>query len=356
VQPLLRRSIADGRSGYASVSSDGDRLRAYTAPLAEVGGPAAGGAVVVAASTHDLQETIDSLHWFVFGAGLAAAALAAAAVALLLRTALRPLTRLSEGAAEIERTGDARRRLPEPSSADEVGRLATTLNEMLASLERAREVERRFLADASHELRTPLTALLGNVTYLVRHGPDAEVTAELEADAARLAGLADDLLALFREESSIAPTETVRLDELAAESVRGRVHAAPSKPVSVRGDRGALERALANLIRNAELHGPPDGPIGVSVEQANGWARLVVTDEGQGLPPDDAERAFARFWRASHETPGSGLGLAIVRATAERHGGRAYARGARFTIELPVLREVSENAATTRADQEKGFS
>jgi len=347
--PLVDRAIAANRSGFASVESGGQRLRVYSAPLADVGGPAGGGAVVVAASTHDLEETLASLHLFVVGAGLAAAALGALAVALLMGHALRPLRRLAGAAAEIERTGDASRRLPEPAARDEVGELATTLNEMLASLERARDVERRFLADASHELRTPLTALLGNVDYLERHGPDQEVLDEVVADAGRLARLADDLLALSREEAGERPTEIVRLDELAREASSGRVRATAEGPVLVQGDRAALERALANLIRNAELYGPAGGAIEVAAAQENGWARLTVADEGAGLPRGDAERAFGRFWRGDRQEPGSGLGLAIVQATAERHGGRAYAEGARFTIELPALRNVSKTGATTEA-------
>jgi signal transduction histidine kinase len=349
VDPLVDRAIAANRSGFQSVESGGQQLRVYSAPLADVGGPAGGGAVVVAASTHDLEETLASLHLFVVGAGLAAAALGALAVALLMGQALRPLRRLAGAAAEIERTGDARRRLPEPAAQDEVGELATTLNEMLASLERARDVERRFLADASHELRTPLTALLGNVDYLERHGPDQGVLDEVVADAGRLARLADDLLALSREEAGERPTETVRLDELAREASGGRIRASADTPVLVQGDRHALERALANLIRNAELYGPPGGAIDVAAAQENGRARLTVADQGTGLQPGEAERAFGRFWRGGQSEPGSGLGLAIVRATAERHGGRAYAEGARFTIELPALREVSETGATTEA-------
>src|SRR5207244_4695444 len=111
----------------------------------------------------------------------------------------------AESAADIERTGDPRRRRPQPAARDEVGTLAATRNEMLASLERARDAERRFLADASHELRTPLTALRGNVAYLARHGATTELVAELEADAERLARLADDLLVLSREESGAPP-------------------------------------------------------------------------------------------------------------------------------------------------------
>src|SRR5207245_10186812 len=96
----------------------------------------------------------------------------------------------------------------------------------------------------------------------------------------------------------------------------------------------------------------------VTVEAAatTGVAVRAGEDEGAGLDDEEAEQAFARFWRGAAGGPGSGLGLAIVRATAERHGGRAYARGARFTIELPGLRDVSESAGTTNGDeQEKGL-
>lgn len=342
----LDQAIGLGRSGYTDLELGDDDLRAYTAPLAEVGGPAAGGAVIVAGSTRDLDETLRSLHLFVLLAGVVASAFAAVAVAIMMTRALRPLGQLAESAADVERTGDPRRRLPEPAARDEVGTLARTLNEMLASLERARDNERRFLADASHELRTPLTALRGNVAYLARHGASPEVIAELEADAERLARLADDLLVLSREESAGEPTEVVQLDELARSVSGPRVTSGRLEPVAVKGDRAALERALENLIQNAELYGPRDGWITVTAEQENGFARLTVADEGEGLAPEDAEQAFGRFWRGDGGKPGSGLGLAIVRATAERHRGRAYAEGSRFTIELP-LRDLSGSGRRT---------
>jgi signal transduction histidine kinase len=122
----------------------------------------------------------------------------------------------------------------------------------------------------------------------------------------------------------------------------------------VRGEREALERALANLVENARRHGR--GRVTVEASGRDGLALLSVTDEGRGIGPADRELAFERFWRDGSES-GSGLGLAIVRATAERHGGRAYADGARFTIELPALRDVSEFASTTNGNATaKGFS
>ena len=354
---LAAQAIATGSGAYATTSIGGERLRLYAAPLADFGGPAAGGAVVVAASEQDMHRTLGDLHLFLVLAGLAAAALAALSVFLLLRRALRPVARLAAAAADVERTGDPRHRLPLPTTHDEVARLAETLNAMLASLERSRDLERRFLADASHELRTPLTALRGNVAYLARHGVTAEVLVDLERDAERLARLADDLLALSREEAAVAPTEIVRLDRL-VQAARGDEHVevVAAEPVTVQGDAASLERALDNLVQNARVHGPAGGRVVVTVEQAGDLVRLSVSDDGPGLRPEEAKLAFERFWRRGSDGPGSGLGLAIVRATAERHGGRAYAEGGRFTIELPVLRNLSSSDGTTReAEPEKGL-
>jgi two-component system sensor histidine kinase MprB len=141
----------------------------------------------------------------------------------------------------------------------------------------------------------------------------------------------------------------VRLDDLARSAAGPRVDSGPLEPVAVKGDRAALERAVENLIQNAERYGPEGGRITVAAEQENGVARLTVADEGVGLAPAEAEQAFGRFWRGAGGKPGSGLGLAIVRATAERHRGRAYAEGSRFTIELPALRDLSGSDRKTQA-------
>ena len=340
---IAMHAIASGRGRYQTIDFGNDRLRVYSAPLADVAG---GGAVLVAASTADVTDTIRTLRGLTLLAALLAAAIGGAAVALLMRGALRPLVRLDRAAAEIGRSGDARRRLPDPHRHDEVGRLATTLNTMLDGLERARDNERRFLADASHELRTPLTALRGNVAHLARHGATPALVADLEADAERLAQLADDLLALSREEAAAPPSEDVALDEL-ARSAAGAGVTVRAEPVTVRGDRAALERALGNLIENARRHG--SGAVTVSVESHDGLATLSVEDEGPGIPPAERERVFERFYGE-----GSGLGLAIVQATAERHGGRAYAEGSRVTIEL--VRKPSETVGDPSGeDLEKGL-
>src|SRR5262249_33820821 len=195
------------------------------------------------------------------------------------------------------------------------------------------------------ELRTPLTSLRGNVAYIARHGATADVIAELERDADRLALLADDLLVLSREESGERPPDDpVDVSALrTAPARREGIDAALAEDISVRGDRAALERAVENLVQNARKYGPPAGRITVKAAGTDGLVRLTVTDEGRGLQPYEADQAFRRFWRGRNRGDGSGLGLPIVRAIAERHGGRAYAEGATFTIELPRLSEISQD-------------
>jgi signal transduction histidine kinase len=304
----------------------------------------------VAGTTDEITETLDRLHLFAALSALVAAGLAALVSFLLVRRALRPVERLSAGAAEIERTGDSARRLPDPHTGDEVGRLAETLNRMLAALDRARASERRFLADASHELRTPVTALRGNIEYLRRHGPEPEALADLELDAERLSTLVDDLLTLSHLDEADAVGDEVRLDRLARDAARDdpRVAAEAPHPVAVRGDESALRRALANLIENAHRHGPSQGTITVAAAQTNGRATLSVRDSGPGLSEAEAAQAFERFWRKSRTGSGSGLGLAIVKATAERHGGEVSVEGSRFTIELPALTDFSKDGGTTK--------
>ncbi|MEA2156242.1 MAG: two-component system, OmpR family, sensor kinase, partial [Solirubrobacteraceae bacterium] len=355
--PVTRAALGPRRAaGYGADSLGPEPIRLYAAPLGELGGgAAAGGAVVVAGTTSDIRETLNRTRRLVLLCALAAAALAALAATLLTRRALAPLKRLSSGARLIERTGDASERLPVPATRDEVGELALTLNAMLASLERARESEQRFVADASHELRTPLTALRGNAAYVARHGAEPAVLADIEADAARLAALLDDLLALAREDAA-APAQGEEVDlaelarELAASDENAEVVVAPgAAATAVRGEPVALQRAVANLVRNARTHGPPGGRITVTVGGGGGGrARVTVADEGPGLSADEAAHAFERFWRGpGARSGGSGLGLAIVRAIAERHGGTITADGPRFTLELPAIRELSESRRRT---------
>jgi two-component system OmpR family sensor kinase len=349
--PEVRAALDDRRSGYGDARLGQDPIRVYAAPLGELGrGSAAGGAVIVAGTTGGIDETLDTTRRFALIASIAAGLLAAALATMFAWRALAPVRRLSSGARAIERSGDAAARLPVPPARDEVGELAETLNAMLASLERAREAEQRFVGDASHELRTPLTALRGNAAYVARHGPEPEALADIEADAARLSGLLDDLLALAREDAA-APVrgEAVDLAEIARDAAAADPRAEVAGDAAlVLAERPALERAVGNLVRNARKHGPPDGRITITTGREGDRARIAVQDEGPGLPPAQAANAFERFWRGpGARGEGSGLGLAIVRAIAERHGGRVAIEGSRFTIELPALNDLSRDARRT---------
>ena len=255
------------------------------------------------------------------------------------RVAAWARSRVSSAAAEIERTGDASRRLPDPRGDDEVADLARALNGMLAALDAARLRERRFLADASHELRTPVTSLAGNVEFLARHGVNPEVLADLQLDTARLQRLVGDLLTLEREARPGARAAGPPGRDRGRRGGRPRLHARERMhPVTVRGEPDALRRTLDNLLDNAEIHGPRGGEVSVSLTVCNGVAALAVRDEGPGLDPGDLEHAFERFWRAPEAAgrPGTGLGLAIVRATAERHGGSVTVDRSTVTVTLPT--------------------
>jgi signal transduction histidine kinase len=343
---LARQALADGRAGFEDVQIEGRPFRIYDAPIAQAGGPAAGGAVLAGSDTSDISRTLARLALVVAVAGAIVAALAVLIAALLTRRGLLPLRRLAVAAGEIERTADPSRRLPEPHAGarDEIARLTGVLNRMLAALEAARTGERRFIADASHELRTPVTALLGNVEYVARHGPDAEVLEDLRRDAVRLARLVDDLLVMERSGSAAQRPVPVDLGELVGEAIKahgqldGRLVAGPLEPVSVEGEREALARVLENLIDNALVHGPPGGTVTVALRRRGDRALLSVRDDGPGPDPAYGRQLFERFWRAPEaaQRPGSGLGLSIVSTIVERHGGRVTVDGSEFTVELPV--------------------
>jgi two-component system OmpR family sensor kinase len=335
---LVQQTISTGTSRYATATFSGSPIRLYAAPMPDVGGSASGGAVLVGASLSSVGATLDRIRVAIAVSAIVAAVLGGLLVAAVAGRGLRPLRRLATAAGGIGRNPEAATRLPEDPAPREVAELTGTLNGMLAALERARATERRFLADASHQLRTPLTALRGNAAYLARHGADSEVLTEIEDDARRVGRLVDDLLALERAEARDVPFALLDLADIARDGARragADLHRCD--PAVVLGDAAALSGALDNLLDNARVHGPPDGPVRVTLVSDGHQARLSVQDSGAGLAPDQADAAFGRFWRGPEAAsrPGSGLGLAIVRATAVAHGGRVDVDGATFTLVLP---------------------
>jgi signal transduction histidine kinase len=284
-------------------------------------------------------------------------ALVGAITWVLVGRALRPVESIR---AEVERiTGSTmHRRVPEPPSRDEVGRLARTMNTMLGRLETTAAQQRQFVSDASHELRSPVAAIRAGLE--VAKGPSRPgnwptMVDSLLAEESRLEALLDDLLLLAaHDENGTGPARPVDLTTLAMEEARRprRVPVQlvpapagdPGGAVVVAGVAAQLARALSNLVDNAARHASAVVQIGISAN--HGTARIVVDDDGHGIPPPDRERVFERFTRLddgrARSAGGSGLGLAVVRSVATFHHGRARVDdsplgGARFVVELPAI-------------------
>jgi len=247
--------------------------------------------------------------------------------------ALEPLQRLT-GQVKARRV-DALDALPAEQLPDEVQPLVLALNDLLGRLRAALERERAFMADAAHELRTPLTALYLQLGMLARASGEAEREAAmstLSAGVQRAIHLVEQMLALARQEPRAESQRVpVRLDELAREIVTELVPLADAghidlgiaaaQPATIAGDADALRTLLRNLVDNAVRYTPAGGRVDVTVESPAGAARLTVSDDGPGIPPEERQRVFDRFYRrAGTARAGSGLGLAIVKAIADTHG------------------------------------
>ncbi|MEU2088604.1 sensor histidine kinase [Nocardia beijingensis] len=268
---------------------------------------------------------------------------------LVTRRALRPVEAIRRQLAEIV-DGDLSRRVPEPGSRDEIGRLASTTNATLAALEESTERQRRFIADAAHELRSPIASLRTQLEVTQAH-PELLELDGLIGDTIRLEHLAADLLLLARLDAGEQPrADRVDLTALVREELEHRVRdrvgvriETPEQPVAVTGSRTQLARVLGNLVHNAQRHAA--SLVRVAVDRdADGRVVLSVTDDGPGVPPADRDRIFQRFVRLddarSRDEGGAGLGLAIVRDVVQRHGGTIHvadgAPGARFVVTLPA--------------------
>jgi signal transduction histidine kinase len=267
---------------------------------------------------------------------------------------LRPVAALRHGAADITAAGLARQRLPVPGAQDEIHRLAVTLNAMLDRIDSATSRQRTFVGDAAHELRSPLASLRVQLEVGQRLGPSADWAGLIDdvlVDVDRLDKLVEDLLTLARldESAELTHREPVALDQLAEEVVRGYAHArvpvtASTRPATTHGDPEALRRVAINLIDNAVRYATSEVRVTVlpGTRGDRAVSRLTVVDDGPGIPEEERQRVFDRFYRVqesrSRQTGGTGLGLPIVRDIVRNHGGRV-----RLTARddgLPGLRAV----------------
>lgn len=324
--------------------------------------------LVVAVPLAPLQQSLNSLLMvmgltLVLGAG--AAALGARRVAQYLTA---PLERMADAARNIGRE-PLQTRIPEIAVDAELRTVETALNQMLARLEQAFEVQRqlvdaqrRFIADASHELRSPLTNLQGTVEVALRRPRSLaeyqEVLTISLAEISRLTRLVEMLLLLSRADAGRLTLERSPCDlrELAERSLR--VHAAKAEAKGVRlgleapvsalvlGDADRLREVIDNLLDNAFRHSAPGDRVTITASSEAGMAQYSLQDMGLGLSEAEQAQVFERFYRADasrdRDSGGLGPGLAIAKAIVDAHGGTLTVRsqpgqGATFVMTLPGM-------------------
>ncbi|MDP9444028.1 MAG: HAMP domain-containing histidine kinase [Actinomycetota bacterium] len=357
--------VAVARSGdtvsVRTVATEAGDYRVVAVPS-----PNADVALVLAQSLEPTHATLRGLGTVMLLVGAAGVLLAAMAGAAVARSGLRPVRRLTGAAEDVARTDQLR---PiEVSGTDEIARLATAFNEMLAALAASRDRQRRLVADAGHELRTPLTSLRTNLDLLVQAdargglAPQArqELLDDVRAQLAELTALVHDLIELARDEPLARDPVPVDLADVVARAVQRVRRRAGSvefvvqvAPWRVVGEPQALERAVVNLLDNAVKWSPPGGVVHVQLAEGV----LSVADRGPGVDEADLPYIFERFYRASdaRRLPGSGLGLAITRQVAERHGGSVDAArrpggGAVFRMAVPAAAGLGQPPASSQRD------
>jgi len=361
--PLIRSQAQGTEPTLTTTSAVGGQTeyRLIAKPLGDEG------TVVVAMPLTDVRATQHRLLLIeAVVSGLALAAIGVAAY-WLTRRELRPLERMAQKSRAIA-AGDLSQRVEPHDPRTEVGQLGEALNAMLAEIERAfddrlaaEERLRRFVADASHELRTPVTSIRG-FAELFRRGagerPDdlANVMRRIEQEGERMGELVEELLLLARLDQGLPlerePVDMAVVVEAAVDSARA---ADPERPIDVEcesplvvlGAESRLRQVVDNLLTNARVHTPAGAPVHLRLASEDGRVVLEVSDEGPGVPAEEADEIFERFHRIDRSRArshgGVGLGLAIVRSVAEAHGGAVVYRprlggGSVFRVSLPLAR------------------
>ena len=279
---------------------------------------------------------------------------------LLVRRAFRPLEQISATAQAMGEAKDLSRRIGLPPGRDEFSRLAQTFDQLFARLERSFEAEKQFTADASHELRTPVSIIKGACEYGLKYDETPEERQEtlemIARQAEKMAQLIGQLLSMTRLDQGTegARLEPVDLGVLVEGLIRERgyeedkLFLSVSPGVQVRGDGALLSRLTENLVENAFKYGKPGGHVWVTVKSQGEEGILEVRDDGIGIPKDQQEKIWQRFYQVdpsrSDESNGVGLGLSMVRQIAQLHGGTVTLDsvegiGSAFALHLPLWKE-----------------
>jgi len=326
--------------------------------------------IVVAYSLEDSNHEMEALRHVFLVAVPMAVLLAALTGWFLARKSLAPVVAMAERAEKIG-AANLSERLPVAKPRDELGRMAVTFNSLLARLDHAFALQRKFMADASHELRTPLHVIRTAVDVTMEHSE--ELTAEtvnsgecqqalsiVSEQARRLTRIVDDMFTLARADAGQRPIQIsdFYFDELVMATTRAAavlaarkgvtLDVAPAQETLFRGDEGLLRQMLLNLLDNAIKYTPSGGTIRVQMSRHNSTCEITVADAGPGIDSEAQSHIFERFYRAdkararseSGNGAGAGLGLAIARWIAEAHNGSLNLRksdptGSIFVISLP---------------------
>lgn len=340
--------------GSISVGANGT-VRTLSVPVRSGGHIV--GVLDVGESRAPVHETLAALRTRLFLLGIAALLVAGLLGWLVAYKGLRQLGVISRRAAEIASRRDFSQRLHLSWRKDEVGKLGQTIDGLLATVDETLRMHREFVADTSHELRNPLLAIRTNLELLdrTRNAEElAECISELREQAERMSRLVAGLLTLAQVEAGlVVEKRLVSLNSLVERIVREiepraagrRLNITRLEPVEVLGDGGRLSQVVINLLENALAHTHSGDTIALAVERVDGWARLCVSDSGEGISAEDLPHIFERFYRTRASgrmvRPGTGLGLSIAKHLVEAHGGQIAVesergRGTRFTILLPL--------------------
>lgn len=364
--PLDRSALGKKEEVRSDVTVNGTHLRVITKPIIIEGQMV--GNVQAAASMSTIEAATDRLLKIMLGGGLIALLVSLLLGDWLARRTLRPVELIVRTAQSITQADDLERRIPYNGPQDELGRMVTAFNDTLARLERLFRSQRRFVADVSHELRTPLTTIQGNLDLVRLYGNDPKSLEAIESEVKRMSRLVGDLLLLAQADSGQIPVEMgeVKLDQLLLEIYveagilskgKHRLKLGQFEQATILGDTDRLKQLFLNLVTNAIKYTPENGLVTISLVKQEGKARVSVSDTGIGIPADDLEFIFDRFYRVdkarSRAAGGTGLGLSIAKWIAEVHHGTIEVQstlgaGSTFTVTLPLIGE----DAPSQAEQE----
>ncbi|MBX0301286.1 HAMP domain-containing protein [Cryobacterium sp. 1639] len=310
--------------------------------------------IAVGRSVETVDESVGTVGWLLAGAVPLLVLVVAALTWIVVGRALAPVERMRREVDAVT-ASSLDRRIKDPGRADEIGRLAHTMNGMLDRLEQSQHAQRQFVSDASHELRSPLASLRQYAEVAQAHPDRVNLDDLSEAvldEGARLERLVRGMLLLAQvtERSATATGTAVDLDDLMlAEARRLRdtmalgIDSTGVGAARVHGDETLLGQVVRNLVDNAAQHA--SGRVTLALGVVDGQALLVVEDDGHGVPPGERERVFERFVRLDESraraSGGTGLGLAIVRESVAAHHGTvrivdSELGGARFEVRLPA--------------------